>query len=414
VNFIKNNSKKKQLTNIFLVSVIFFISDDTVTFGTNINQFLILLKYGIYFVFSMLLFIGLNFGKNILLLSSKEILTIFAFIACFFVTISFNGDFRNGYFLQLLTLLFATLIVKFLDFDLFIKCFSKILFVLSLISLLILLIANLIPSVLAPFPETVNFGGVIFKNLLVCAVFTETNFLRNTSIFREPGVFVIYLLFGIIIEFFYNKILNKKYLIVFLIAVISTLSTSGIGILFLLLVGYMFKVNKFKIYLFVSTVLILSILTLIALPDFSSLLFSKMDTDSSDYVSTLARLSSFSVPFYIFLNNPVTGVGLTNFVTLYSIYSVELFGVFIDPESASTNTIINTFAIFGFFYGGLMLLSFFKISKRLSKSTFSKIIVLVSILLMFSTQEMRYSLFVNVLFMYGLMSVNLRRQTKSL
>jgi hypothetical protein len=139
-----------------------------------------------------------------------------------------------------------------------------------------------------------------------------------------------------------------------------------------------------------------------------------MDTDSSDYVSTLARLSSFSVPFYIFLNNPVTGVGLSNFVTLYSIYSVELFGVFIDPESASTNTIINTFAIFGFFYGGLILLSFFKISKRLSKSTFSKIIILVSILLMLSTQEMRYSLFVNVLFMYGLMSVNLRRQTKSL
>jgi hypothetical protein len=330
------------------------------------------------------------------------------------VTIFFNGDFRNGYFVQLLTLLFATLIVKFLDFDLFIKCFSKILFVLSVISLFVLLIANLTPSLLAPFPETVNFGGVSFKNLLVCAVFTETNFLRNISIFREPGVFVIYLLFGIIIEFFYNKILNKKYLIVFLIAVISTVSTSGIGILLLLLVGYMFKVNKFKIYLFVSTVLILSIISLIALPDFSFLLFSKMDTDSSDYVSTLARLSSFSVPFYIFLNNPVTGVGLSNFVTLYSIYSVELFGVFIDPESASTNTIINTFAIFGFFYGGLILLSFFKISKRLSKSTFSKIIILVSILLMLSTQEMRYSLFVNVLFMYGLMSVNLRRQTKSL
>jgi hypothetical protein len=413
IDFFSETNKNLKTSALLILLVVFFISDDTVTFGTNNNQLFIVVKYFIYVFCSAILFLSLNFGEKVLVLSFKEIGIIFLLIFTFLFTIIFNFDFRTGYFLQLLTLLFSILIVKFVDFDLFIKYFSLILYKLSIISLVVLIIALTIPNILAPFPTTVNFGGVTFKNLIICAVFTETSFLRNTSIFREPGVYVIYLLLGIIIEFFYNTNVNKKYLSLFIISLISTLSTSGIFILLILLIGYMLKVNKTKIYVRVIMFLLICGGSLIVLPDFSSLLFSKMDADSSDYVSTLARLSSFSVPFFIFLNNPIFGVGLSNFVRLYSVYSVELFGIFIDPESSSTNTIINTFAIFGFVYGILMLFSFFKISRRIVKiSRWAKIIVFISFLMMFSTQEMRYSLFLNVLIMYGLLSENLKREVE--
>ncbi len=411
INSLPVIKKKLELSILLVLLIVFFISDDTVTFGTNNNQIFIVVKYIVYIFSSGILFLSLNFGEKILVLSSKEIAIIFLLVFTFISTVVFNFDFRAGYFLQLLTLLFAVLIVKYVDFDIFVSYFNKILYKLSIISLVVLVIAFTLPNLLAPFPTTVNFGDTTFKNLIVCAVFTETSFLRNTSIFREPGVYVIYLLFGVIIELFYNVNINKRHMSVFVISIITTLSTSGIFILLLLLIGYMFKVNKTEIYVKVILLLVLCGSLLFILPDFSSLFFSKMDADSSDYVSTLARLSSFSVPFYIFFNNPIFGVGLSNFVKLYSIYSIELFGVFIDPESSSTNTIINTFAIFGLAYGILLLYSFFKVSRRLvTKSRLAKIIVLISFLMMFSTQEMRYSLFLNVLMMYGLLNGNLKRQ----
>lgn len=405
---IKKNSGY-ELSAVLVLFIVFFISDDTLTFGTNINQVFILGKYLIYTIASIVLFVSLNFGKKIALYSEREIAIIILLFASFALTVFYNVDFRTGYFLQLVTLILSILIAKFLDFSKFIQYYQKGLYLLSVISIIVFVLVYLVPGIVAVFPTTVNFGGTEFGNLFICAVFKDMSFLRNTSIFREPGVYMIYLLFGIIIEFFFKGVPNRKYLITYIITLITTFSTSGIAVLGILAIGYMFKVNKFKVYLFVSAFIGIIAVSLVAIPGLSEQFFSKLSADSSDYASTLARLSSFSVPFLIFLNNPLFGAGLSNFVNLYSLYSIQLFGIFIDPESASTNTIVNTFAIFGITYGVLMMYSFLRLSKQLGKLMWPKAVIFVSFLMMFSSQEMRYSLFLNILIMYGLLNRNIFR-----
>ena len=125
INSLPVIKKKLELSILLVLLIVFFISDDTVTFGTNNNQIFIVVKYIVYIFSSGILFLSLNFGEKILVLSSKEIAIIFLLVFTFISTVVFNFDFRAGYFLQLLTLLFAVLIVKYVDFDIFVSYFNK-------------------------------------------------------------------------------------------------------------------------------------------------------------------------------------------------------------------------------------------------------------------------------------------------
>ncbi len=400
------NNQKYSIFHIFLILALFFLSDDTVTFGTNINQVFIYVKYIIYVFIVTFLFLFSFFNESNLVYSKKNIIQIMFFFLFFLLTMIVNSDFRNGYFLQLLTIVFAFFIVQSIRFNLFLLYFNRVLYLLSVISLLIFFITSINPSFLNLLPNTINYSGTTFKNIIVCTVMVDGNFIRNTSIFREPGVFVIYLFFGVVVEFFHNIEINKKHAVVFIISLLTTFSTTGIVLLLLLLFGLLIKTNKAKIYFSVLTVFVILILTMIYVPDLSSLFFSKLNSDSYEYISTLSRLSSVSVPFYIFLDNPIFGSGLSKFVDGYSYYSLKLFGIFIDPESSSTNTIINTFAIFGIFNGLLLTYSFWCISKYFSILNRVRFVIFAGIILMLSSQELRFSLFFNVLFLYGLVILN--------
>ncbi|TQM47049.1 hypothetical protein BDE36_4808 [Arcticibacter tournemirensis] len=394
-----------------ILLTIFFISDDTVTFGTNRNQAFIVFRYIVYVILSIFLFALLNCRRRVVLYSRKELISIGLLLSSFLTTVVINIDFRPGYLLQLLTVLFAMLIVKYLEFGRFITYYSLIIYFLSVISLIVFVISLISPGLLMVFPTTVNFGGTEFINLFLCSVFKETTVFRNTSIFREPGVYTIYLLFGLIIEFFLKERPDRKRLTACSAALITTFSTSGIFVFAVVAMGFMFKENKMRNYISILVFLSLVAGVLILVPGISNQFFSKLSPDSSDYFSTIARLSSFIIPLEIFVNNPLAGVGLTNFVTLYSVYSMKLFNIYIDPASASTNTIVNTFAIFGLFYGALLMYSMLQLSRRIGRATGLNVIVLIAFLMILSSQDLRYSLFMNVLFMYGLLNRSVWRSS---
>lgn len=399
---------------ILLVITLFFVSDDTVTFGTNENQILILLKYGIYVLWVSCSFLILALTNKSKTFNLYHLFLIIAVFSTYLAAMVFNLDFRNGYLLQALVMLLALLFVKVISIHVFFYYYNKILVYLALISLFVFLLIVIYHPIVDYMPTTTNYGGVQFGNILICAVFKSTEIIRNTSIFREPGVYANYLLAGIILQLFYRAKANMKHVVLFILCLITTLSTSGFLILAILIFAYMLKAKNLILKFWTFVVIVIVVLAAYMLPDFYSLVFSKFSEDSNDYASALSRISSFSVPWVIFLNYPVFGAGLSQFSSVYEFYAYQLFGVSISAEDSSTNTILNSFAIFGLFYGTIIVVSLVRFSKFIGSRLIITIMVFIAIFLMFSNQEMRFSLFFNVLIMYGLfLKFNQSKPTKA-
>nr|WP_308632900.1 O-antigen ligase family protein [Massilia norwichensis] len=302
-------------------------------------------------------------------------------------------------------MLLAFVLAHYVDRQAFLFSFSRYLYWLACISLVIFASSIALRPLVDIFPTTVNYGGVEFSNLFVGAVFKDAEILRNTSVFREPGVFALYLGVGIGIELLYKEVPCYRYLAVFFLALLTTFSTAGFAIASVLLIAYLAKKKNVKVFAFGISLAVCAAITLYSFPDLSEQIFSKFSEDSTEFASTLARVSSISVPSLIFAHNPVFGVGLTKFVDQYLIYSEELFGFPISPEGSSTNTVINTFAIYGALLGGVVTLGLLRFANLLAGSRLVAVFVFVALLMMISAQELRFSLFFNILIMLGLVRV---------
>lgn len=389
---------------LLLMLMVLFISDDTVMFGTNINQAYVVIRYIVYVLAIIGLVLYPATSPSIEGAPKYTIYIAAIMLVSFGLTMGMNGDVRPGYFLEMIVLVLAGMISIRVKRDDFLPAFNLVLLYIASFSIAVFVLTIVARPVLSIFPVTENYANVEFSNLLLTVVFRDTEVLRNTGIFREPGVFSLYLLTGLMIELYFFKQQRYLYTGVYLVALITTMSTTGFLVATLLLAGHVLRKNIRSAAIISSITLILTLGILSQWPDMLGAIFSKFDEDSSDFASALARLSSISVPFLIFLSSPAFGSGLSNFVDRYLVFSEQIFGFPISPEGSSTNTIINIFAIFGLVMGLLTLTGLFRFSWMLTSNYLVRLVALVSLIMMFSSQELRFSLFFNCLIMYGLFS----------
>jgi len=224
---------------------------------------------------------------------------------------------------------------------------------------------------------------------------------ENIGIFREAGVYAIYLLFAVIIELYYNKEINYKRLMVFIIALLSASSTAGYIILAFLLFIYIFKTNNINIK--IGFTLLIGIFLIFFLHALVLKVFAKLDPKIFEYRSTLSRISSFVIPLMIFIEH-LYGIGLSKFGATYIAYSHRYFGLAFSPSGESTNTILNVFAVFGLIYGCVLIYGLLKFSRIFNTSKLNIITVFIALILMTSSQELRFSLLFNTIVMYGFMN----------
>ena len=385
----------------FLLFIIIFISNDTLTFGTNEDSKYIIFKYVVYFLLTFFLLIK----PNIKILTLKSSLYLYLIIISIFLTSLLHLDFRGGYVYQIWIILLAFLIAKSLSIEEFSVIFNRYIFILSIISILVFIVANSFDWLLDYFTVHVNTAGVEFANLYIAAVYKGVGLIRNTSIFREPGVFGIYLLLGIIFELFYSAKINKKHIFIFLIALFTTFSTAAFIILFLVIIGYLFKRDKMNFIKNKSTIIFFVAIVIVILssyPETYLRIFSKLDSESVSYGNLTARVASIVVNFYIFVSNPVVGCGLSNYGDLFTTYSIQHFGIPLKASGQATNSFMSIFATYGFLYGSILICSFMGLIRKFSKNIFIQIILFLSLMMMFSNEDMRYSLLFYTLIFFGL------------
>lgn len=164
----------------------------------------------------------------------------------------------------------AYLIVKNLE-DKFIPYYINLLYYLAIISLVIYFSMLIIPPIkvlyshITPIFHLFNFSGSGHKSILVYNFGTNPlgAHFRNSGPFWEAGAFAGYLIIAYMFHFLkVQEITNKKNM-VFLIAIVTTLSTTAFLALFIFFFFFYFK--KIKNFLFkVSSVIIIIMIGIFA------------------------------------------------------------------------------------------------------------------------------------------------------
>lgn len=365
----------------FIVFCLVFFSHDTMMFGQNSNSLFMSIGKVVPLAISVLLLV-MNINKG---LSLKNVLFAFSIIALQLLSCLVHNESLRNYVFVASVILAAFLLASFYSFALIKQCFINIIFALSLYSLIIWIICSLFPSFINFLPKSVNSNGMVFPNAMFSLIeySARTNTFRNTSVFREPGVYAIYLSIAMIFSLSNSKN-NYKYLIVFILTILTTFSTAGYILLGLLLVYFLlFKIQtKYKTPILLLLTLLVIVFSLTT--DYLSLqgpLFSKFDSSSDAYGSFYARLQSIRANFNIFLSNPLFGIGR------YGLYDLKVLGIeglndrFIAVDN--TNTILIGFASYGLLYGILTItglyLHCFNNSKRLLPSLCFFLILIMSL-----------------------------------
>lgn len=398
---ISADKKKTNYLSFFLLGILIYISDDTILFGTNVNADYLAFKYLVYLVVLLVLLVKLKID----IFKSGNVYFLCAIFASVVFTSLFNLDFSGGYVYQVWIVFLAFLLAQYLDFSEFADIFKKYIFVLSLFSILIFVIANYYASLLEYFPTGENIAGVAFTNLYVGSIYKGVGEVRSASIFREPGVFAIYILLAVMFELFLSKKINIKFIACFLIALLATFSTTAFVVMSFMVIGYMLKrgVSNFQSKIILSALFFLIVTFIFGLQeDLYFKVFSKLDSDSASFGSSIARIASIVVNLEIFTNHPFFGSGLGNYGNLFEEYSYMHFGVPLEASGQSTNSVMSVLATYGFLYGLIVIFGLMRFPGRLSGRLVVKSILFISLGLMFSSQDMRYSLLFYILIFYGL------------
>lgn len=398
---VNGNKKETSYLSVFLLGVLIYISDDTLLFGTNVNTNYLSFKYFFYLIAMLVFLVKLKLNR----VKDCSIYFLCVIMASIVFTSVFNLDFSGGYVYQVGVVFLAFLIVQSLDFASFSDIFVKYVFALSLFSLFVFLIANYHAWILDYFPTGENTAGVEFTNLYVGSVYKGVGEVRSASIFREPGVFAIYILLAIIFQLFLSIKINIKFIICFLVALFATFSTTAFMVISLIAIGYMLKDGASYFQSKVSLIALFFMIVAFVFglqEDLYFKVFSKLGSDSTSFESLIARIASIVVNFEIFRNNPLFGSGLGNYGNLFQEYSVLYFGEPLEASGQSTNSFMSVLATFGLLYGLIIIWALMRLPGKLSDRFVVKTVLFISMGLMFSSQDMRYSLLFYMLIFYGL------------
>jgi len=257
----------------------------------------------------------------------------------------------------------AYICITSLKFRFFI-IYEKIVYYLCIISLFFWLILQLIPDQLNNLINSLAFSepgssnvksNIIFYTINDVTVvadyvinFGSINLFRNSGFAWEPGAFSVFIVLALYIHFIkikFNKLINKRFL-VYLAALITTFSTTGYGIFIVLIMLYTYNQHvKYRaIYLIVSAIIGVYVLSLsfmsdkiidLFVDDSSALIDSSINNETK---YTPQRITSFLIDFKDFLNNPILG---------YGGHDEEMWTAKLGAEIATISGIGKVFARFG-------------------------------------------------------------------
>jgi hypothetical protein len=383
------NSINYYFIDFFIVLSVILLSKSLYyeSFGKNI----------LLIVFLFLLF----FLKNISTIKINMLVLLYS-LAILTVVFANNESEISSTLVLVIRILIGIIIVYFISFYKFSEIFIKIILVISIISWLSWLVIALdINSILPSFNSIDNR---VLRNFIFFGVwenFIQYHVYRNSGLWWEPGAFQLFLNMAFIFAIANNTINIKRY-IIFLVTLISTLSTTGF-IVFLMLSFVYFRKNFILKRSTIIYLLLIIFFLLFLLISLESVLFNKFDTDNKgSFPSLLSRFYDVSISVNIFLDNIILGSGfgqLENTIPYREEFMEdELYHSSQPSGSDGVTMFISQLGIIG-----LILIIPLLIPKYIFHLDFiNKFIISLSIFLLFNTENFTFILIFILFTFYGI------------
>lgn len=205
--------------------------------------------------FALVMFLFFNRKRrfsNQIVLFFTVLVIIYLIQALVFSFFSFSN--MMGMFLRVMTAYFTLMVLgtKFIEY------YIRVMFFLALMSLPFFVVYNIDPNILVPYSTLVSGEESFIDKYSMMGVYSfwVDDEFRNAGNFWEPGAFGGYMLVAFMFNFYSNEEKKNRRSVVFLIAIISSLSTTAYVSLFIFL-SIIFFTRLSSIWLrFIATVVI--------------------------------------------------------------------------------------------------------------------------------------------------------------
>lgn len=357
-----NSFPKRALDFIICLIVVLFS-----TRGNDLVNEPIALTIAFTFIFLVALFRRVPFGKNFALILSVLVIFYVAYYLKF-------GEFTPGFYMRYLsTILMIYIVIKMFQQETLFRI-EKVVFILTLISFPIYffgffnhaVLFDIIKSLQSSINLTTGLDEKIdYGNIFIYTVRPYEERFRNSGYMWEPGPFGIMSALFLMVNFIQNGFKITKRSVVYIAAIVTSVSTTAFIMLLVVLAFYTLNKGKFQKVMFIPAVVILGII--IWNQSFVGEKIMELSEDpeeqlenfySSKNKTETQSLGRFAGLLYNIDNlqiNPVFGVGGHEEV-LYRRKEVYLY---------STNGLGHYLMVFGILGFILLLTNLYKTSKKL-------------------------------------------------
>jgi len=390
------SSEKKYSFIYFFLFLLMLVSDDSFWFGTNDNNLFVQIKFMFLGLLPFLLLLNKK-SKKIGYLDGAVVLALIV-VLVFVSSLINSSKLINGSTVVCFLLVAGCLIVRRFPLNIFFHCFSNIIVLLSLYSIIIYLFVQMGLIHLTPVD---NIGGSIVYAANGCAFLTPNGVLyRNAAIFREPGMFIIYVCLAFLFDVCTSRKLNIYRVVIYGLAIITSYSTAGFLLFGLILFLQFYNAGNLRKGMLFLIPIIAFVTFIYLYKDVYLDVFGKL-IDGTDNGSTRSRWASTIIPLYIIPDYILFGCGLDEYVKLFDKLSMQIFHT--DASgSPSSNTILSSMAIWGVWMGAFFIASIWSFSKKMSRNRFSTLLVFIIIVLLYSNEVRYLSIYTYIIAFYGL------------
>lgn len=410
IQSIRIQTKKSRFLRLIILFALVYYNNETfpsINYSGPLNTTIIL-----FMLIASLFFIHI-LVKELKLKNQATMIAIFMTLSVF-ATMLFNSDVTGGYIKILMCLIIGYMMIHLMSFDDFINSYINVMLMLTVYSLVMMYVLRPVvfnmPEII--FPRIYNSMGLPLIDTRLSYVVNIDNYYRNFGIFREAGVYQIFLNFALMFELFYKKTkLNLKNAMILSVGILSTFSTPGYLTGAILIGGFILSkknkhllkknhASKKKILLFVSIILVGAFILYLTNHEFNIMFTRTIDKLVQKESSYQGRIVALSANLLTWIEKPLFGNGIT--IGLLEKTLTRMKTGYDFSTVHNTSTIGALLATFGMLFTGIYLYLLFKLIGKSKQRRLLRGFMFLGILITINTQLLIYNELLYTIIFYGL------------
>lgn len=297
----------------------------------------------------------------------------------------------------------------------FLDVYCKLMYWLCLGSTIVYLFTLIFPNFISIFPRVYEGNiGEYFTGFSFVRLATQWVAMRNQSIFWEPGCFQTFIILAFLFEISKYGEKSRKKIYVYILATITTMSTTGMVALFLAIIIWLIESNNktklkgIRFLISALTVLVVVISVFQLLPQgLSNRTFDKVSAILNGDMSNISVSTRMNAVFYSLqsaLKSPLIGVGRSGLTALGNYNEAGL--------SIMTFTPGNWMGRYGILFGIIAVIGFLQVRDNLFETRNAKVISIVLLIVVIATEAYTTNALIWVFVFYGFANKRLDKQIK--